>query len=207
MSKQIRSRARDVAAREAASEERIAPRNGSSAQPVDPKEPAADGSADQQGVTIDDAKLHLCLLMHLQGRTQKEIAKHFGVTDRTIRNWFEKLKDRKLAISKDLDPHNEVSRTLFRFAAREAELLEWKRDAEADCDRKAMQAFAKELRQLEKARFDFLRRLGLFTDLRFKVRPEEDSSAMQAHLLTGLLHELVPHPKGSSASEHDREEG
>ena len=164
-------------------------------------------TAPEREVPADDAKLYLCLAMQLQGRTQKEIAEHFHVTDRTIRNWFDKLKGRKIAISKDLDPHNEISLALLRFAAREAELLQWKRDAEADCDRKAMERFAKELRRLEKDHFDFLRRLGLFTDLRFKGRPEEDSSARQAHLLMGLLHELVPHPKGSSAFEHDREEG
>ncbi len=207
MSREVRKRSRKVAMRNVDSEGVIelqkinCPSSSTSHSGVD------DASQLEHGVPADDAKLYLCLAMQLQGRTQKEIAEHFHVTDRTIRNWFDKLKGRKIAISKDLDPHNEISLTLLRFAAREAELLQWKRDAEADCDRKAMQGFAKELRQLEKDRFDFLRRLGLFTDLRFKVRPEEDSSAMQAHLLTGLLHELVPHPKGSSAFEHDREEG
>ena len=192
MSREVRKRSRKVAMRNVDSEGVIelqkinCPSSSTSHSGVD------DASQVEHGVPADDAKLYVCLAMQLQGRTQKEIAEHFHVTDRTIRNWCDKLKGRKIAISKDLDPHNEISLTLLRFAARETELLQWKRDAEADRDRRAMQGFAKELRQLEKDRFDFLRRLGLFTDVRFKVRPEEDSSAMQAHLLTGLLNELVP---------------
>lgn len=202
MVREVRGRTRNAVSREADSETKVAAQNGSNTKPVDSKEAVTDGSPDRQGVTIDDAKLSLCLVLCLQGRTQKEIAERFDVTDRTVRNWLEKLKRRKLAFSKDLDPHSEVSRTLCRFAAREAELLEWTREAEVDCDRKAMQGFARELRQLEKDRFDLLRRLGLFDDLKFKVRSEEDSSAKQADLLTGLIHDLV-----APASGHDRKEG
>jgi hypothetical protein len=126
--------------------------------------------------------------MKLQGRTQKEIATYFDVSDRTIRNWSKRLGGLVQAVADDLDPQSEIGAMLCEFTARKAELLEWKREAEEDGDRKAMRDFSKELRKLTKERHEFLKGLGLFHDLSLSSRSKGDASSKQARRLNELSH-------------------
>jgi len=167
----------------------------------------ADGPSDHtDGVTVEEIKLRQLLVLQLQGRKQQEIARHFGVTERTIRNWIQRASDLKLAIPGGLDPAREVGRTLLRFYAREAELLTWKRDAEAAGDRKEMRACAKDLRNLEKDRVQFLDRLGLYARLRFPPQDAEDPTAAQADQLAEMVEGLIGACPGFLTRPDDPEE-
>ena len=161
--------------------------------PIDSGETAqseGDESTEATEIAVEDAKLQLLLGLHLRNWSQRRMADYFDVTERTIRNWLTKLKSRKLIISKDLDPLGEVIRSLCRFAAMEADLLDWKCEAETAKDFKAMLAFSKELRQLEKARFEFLNRLDLFDQVQLLSGAGEDGSVRQADLVFNLTREI-----------------
>ena len=96
-----------------------------------PGDGAHEGPPDQPAVTADEAKLRLLFLMKLRGCNQREMAKHFDVTERTIRNWSRQLNSLKFPVLTGLDPSDELGRILCRFAAREADLLDIKGKAEA----------------------------------------------------------------------------
>ncbi len=162
---------------------------------ADPKKAAdapSKGPAEEapSGARIDEARLRLLLMMRLQGRTQKECAEVFGVDERTVRNWEQKLGGLASTLCEGLDPSATVDGSLLRFTAREDELLRWKREAEAEADRATMLKCSKELRLLERERFEFLRKLHLYQGFRFKPLSDEDASAGQADLLLRLTGEV-----------------
>ena len=150
-----------------------------------------EGSNVGTGISADDARLCMLFIMQLRAFTQKEMARQFDVTTRTIRNWLPKLANLKLPILENIDANDEVGRILCRYAAREADLLQWKRTVETDRDTRAMVAISRELRQLEKGRYEFLRQLGLFNGLRLRNHADDDPSARQADLLTGMVYDLL----------------
>lgn len=149
-----------------------------------------EGSNARTGISAEDARLRMLFMMRLRGFSQKEMARQFRVTTRTIRNWLPKLAGLKLPILENIDPNDEVGRILCRYEVREAELLEWKREAETVRDFKSMVAISKELRLLEKTRCDFLDRRGLFNDLRLP-NFVKDVSAGQAEFLHSSLISLI----------------
>jgi hypothetical protein len=203
MTARARGRHRRSNTAKPSSEETTGPHDTEPAGPSNSGGGAKNVSDDDRGDSVDEVKLQLLLLMQLQGRTQEEMAQYFGKSDRTIRNWSKKLRGLKWAFSKDLDPHHEISRTLCRFAAREADLLKCKCEAEAAGDWRAVLGCCKELRQLEKARYEFLRRVGLFAGLKFTPRSEVDPSANQADLLFALSREFLGLESASSGSKED----
>ena len=190
MSQVVRDRARKVKAGERKSED--APKT----DPVDStnsddSSKISDGDAFLKGdPSTNDPRLRSLLIMRLQGQTQKEIAQHFGVSDRTIRNWAERLEPLKRAVAEQLHPLREIGRILCRYAARELDLLKWTRDAEVDGDRASMRGFARELRQLEKDRAEFLMRIGLFSRIKLPLRSEKDPAAENADFLIDLFGEV-----------------
>lgn len=140
---------------------------------------------------LDEAKLRALFLLLLQGRTQKDCARYFGVTDRTIRNWIKRLDDLRLDILQALDPEKEIVIALCRFAAREAELLSWKTDAENDGDSKTKVSCNKELRRLERERQAFLEKIGLFSNYRPQFNVAKDPAAEEANYIAGIAAGLL----------------
>ena len=65
------------------------------------------------GPTVDDAKLNMLALMQLLDWKQNQMAKFFGVSDRTIRNWLPEVRHRRISLPEGLDPQREFSRILL----------------------------------------------------------------------------------------------
>ena len=85
-------------------------------------------------------------------------------------------------------------------------MLDWKCEAETAKDFKAMLAFSKELRQLEKARFEFLNRLDLFDQVQLLSGDGENGSVRQADLVFNLTREIFQFADATPEAEN-RPEG
>lgn len=140
---------------------------------------------------LDEAKLRALFLLLLQGRTQKDCARHFGVTDRTIRNWIKRLDELRPDILQALNPEKEIVIALCRFAAREAELLSWKTDAEDDGDSKTKISCNKGLRQLEHERQAYLDKIGLFSNYRPQFNVAKDPAKEEVNYIAGIAAGLL----------------
>jgi len=140
---------------------------------------------------LNEAKLRSLFLLLLQGKTQTECARHFDVTDRTIRNWIKHLDDIPPDILRVLNPEKEMVRALYRFTAREIELLRWKNDAEKDGDTRAKFVCNKQLRDLESERLAFLEKIGLFANFRPQFNIDKDPAAEEADYIAEITAGLL----------------
>lgn len=168
------------------------------------KVPDKNGSG-KTNTPLDEAKLRALFLLLLQGRTQAECARHFSVTDRTIRNWINRLDDLRPEILRALHPEKEMVRALYRFVARETELLKLKNEAEKDNDARTIISCNKELRRLESERQRFLEKVGLFANFRPQFNVDKDIAAEDAGYITGITAELLQF-SGLESDQYDLDE-
>jgi hypothetical protein len=196
MAKKIRSRCRPGDNGVAPTEQPTAP-NEASPEPTMPEvndEIVSSAESDSEPLTVKQAKLLQLRVLQLQGKKQKEMAKHFGVTRRAIRYWDKRARSLRIGLDIDVQAKAMISAMLVRFTALEAELIEWKRDAEATGNDRTKLACAKELRQLNLDRIGQLNKLGLFDGFRFTLEGEQNASDVGADLLISLLGDvLAPH--------------
>jgi hypothetical protein len=204
MSKKIRSRQRPIA-KDAAPTEQPTTSNETSSEPTIPEVSAETAtSSDSESLTPERAKLLQMLMLQFQGKTQVEMGKFFGRCDRTIRNWCKQANELKIGLKLDVKAEAEVSDMLFRFAARESELLKWKRQSEADGDNRMMMDCAKELRKLNSERIKVLKNLGLFDGYNMTSNGTEDDVDTDAVLMMSLLGDVLApqNPDGGDQNDH-----
>ena len=115
----------------------------------------------------DTLRLRQVLTMRMEGRTQKEIAEHFGKDTRTIRRWMSEAKQRKLKLSEHLAPDEALADFLYSFASQKIDLLCLKKTAEEAGDHRLVLRCLKELIRLDVTRMAVLEKLGLFTHMIF----------------------------------------
>ncbi len=128
---------------------------------------------DNEGATIetdgpedpDTARLRKVLNMLLEGRTQKEIAAHFGKSVRTIRRWIREATRRKLALTQGLAPEQALADFLYCCTAQSADLRRMKSAAEAKGDLAVAIRCNREILRHETTRMAVLEKLGLFNGL------------------------------------------
>lgn len=203
MSKKIRSRQRPIA-KDAAPTEQPTTSNETSSEPTIPEVSAETAtSSDSESLTPERAKLLQMLMLQFQGKTQVEIGKFFGRCDRTIRNWCKQANELKIGLKLDVKAEAEVSDMLLRFAARESELIKWKRQAEADGDSRMMMDCAKELRKLNSERIKQLKNLGLFDGYDMTSNGTEDDADTDAVLMMSLLGDVLAPQGPDEGDQHD----
>ena len=120
----------------------------------------------------DTLRLRQILTMRMEGRTQKEIADHFGKDTRTIRRWMEEAKQLKLKLFERLTPEEALADYLYSFGSQKLDLLRLKTIAEAARDYRLLLRCLKELTRLEATRMAVLEKLGLFTRITFAQLPD-----------------------------------
>lgn len=172
--------------------------------PNDKQRPDAADDAEASrdaGLTVDEAKLNMLALMQLLDWKQNQMAEFFGVSDRTIRNWLPELRNRRISLPEGLDPQREFSRILLQFDAGKAELEAIKHDARAIGDLKIQLACAKELRSLEKERYELLARHQTFAGIQIGSANDQDRSAQDARQLLEMATTLfnIEHVPGDDA--------
>jgi transposase-like protein len=151
------------------------------------KSPATTTETLPPGRSPSEAKLRLVLLMMLQGRTQKEIAAHFRVDPRTIRNWQKKLDGVTLGIVENLDPGRELERILVCLAASEAQLRKTSEEAQARSDFATVIRCAKELARLAVQRLALLQKLGVFDRFNVPSSGGDEPGQRQADVLSEMI--------------------
>ncbi len=156
----------------------------------------------------DIIKLRTVLLMRAQGKTQPEIAAHFGKDVRTIRRWEAKARCLKLGLVERLNPKEALADLLYTFAAQKADLLQLKMSAEESEDTKLYVRCVKELLRLECARMLVLERIGLFVGFAFPRDEPEDPGAQGANLLVNAARNMFSgdyelNPPANDAQESD----
>ena len=147
-------------------------------------------TGDAAGCSPTEIKLKLVLLMMIEGRSQKEIAKHFKVDPRTIRNWQKKLKRLKLGIVENLNPTREIERILVRLTSFEARLREIREDVLARSEFGTVIRCEKELMRLAIQRIGLLKKFGVFDQFRLPLTSTDDPGKQQADLLVEMLESL-----------------
>jgi hypothetical protein len=205
MSKKIRSRQRPIAKDAAPTEQPTTP-NEASPEPATPEvndEIISSAESDSEPLTAAQAKLLQMRVLQLQGKRQKEMAKHFGISDRAIRYWDKRARSLRIGLDIDVQAKAMISAMLVRFTALEAELIEWKRDAEATGNDRTKLACAKELRQLNLDRIRQLNTLGLFDGFRFTLEGEQNGSDAGADLLMSLLGDVLAPQDPDEGGEND----
>lgn len=118
------------------------------------------------------AQLRTVQTMLLEGKTQVEIANHFGRSTRTIRRWAGKAKKQRIAELQSLSPDNMLSQSLQRYRHIELELYRLKAEAEVAGDLRRVTECLSELRQTEKDRYFLLEKAHFFEGFNF-VQPNE----------------------------------
>ncbi len=114
---------------------------------------------------LDTARLRQVLNMLLEGRTQKEIAAHFGKNVRTIRRWIREATRRKLALTQGLAPEQALADFLYCCTAQSVDLRRMKSAAEAQGDLAVAVRCSREILRHEATRMAVLEKLGLFNGL------------------------------------------
>jgi hypothetical protein len=203
MPKKIRNRRRPIKNDAEPTEQPTAP-NEASPEPTTPEVSAETAaSSDSESLTPERAKLLQMLMLQFQGKTQVEMGKFFGRSDRTIRYWRKQANELKIGLKLDVKAEAEVSDMLFRFAARESELIKWKRQAEANGDSRMMMDCAKELRKLNSERIKQLKNLGLFDGYDMTSNGTEDDADTEAILMMSLLGDVLAPQGPDEGDQHD----
>ena len=139
----------------------------------------------------DTTKLRCILTMLAEGRTQLEIAEHFGKDPRTVRRWTKEAKRRKLAMSERLTPEEALTDFLCSFAAQRADLLRIKKSAEADENFGLALRCIRELSRHEATRMAVLEKLGLFDGLALGQSISDGPGTRKAQVLVDAAENVL----------------
>lgn len=139
----------------------------------------------------DIIKLRTVLLMRAQGKTQPEIAAHFGKDVRTIRRWEAKARRLKLALAQDLNPREALADFIYSLAEMKADLMYMKESAKEAEDPKLYLRCIKELVRLEATRMAVLERIGLFDGYAFARAEPDDPSVRGARLVSSAARDVI----------------
>ncbi len=203
MPKKIRNRRRPIKNDAEPTEQPTIP-DETSPEPTTPEVSAETAaSSDSESLTPERAKLLQIRMLKFQGKTQVEMGKYFGRCDRTIRYWIRRANELNIRLKLDVKADAEVSDMLLRFAARESELLKWKRQAEADGDKPMMMNCAKELRKLNSEHIKQLEKLGLFDGYNMTSTDNEDDADTDADLMMSLLGDILAPQGPDEGDQHD----
>lgn len=150
------------------------------------------GQEDEQDyVAPDTARLREVLSMLVAGRTQTEIAAHFRKSTRTIRRWIAEATRRRIETFKGLSPHDLLSGTFYKFAQLEARLIARLVRAEAENDERAVEAYIRQLRVLERDKYVILQKIGFFEGVTMRPNIEPDPAQRDAELLQRLARDFL----------------
>ncbi len=139
----------------------------------------------------DIIKLRMVLLMRAQGKTQPEIAAHFGKDVRTIRRWDAKARRLKLALAQDLNPREALADFIYSLAEMKADLMYMKESAKEAEDSRLYLRYIKELVRLEATRMAVLERIGLFDGYAFARAEPDDPSVRGARLVSSAARDVI----------------
>ncbi len=139
----------------------------------------------------DITKLRTLLLMRAQGKTQPEIAAHFGKDVRTIRRWEAKARRLKLALAQDLNPREALADFIYSLAEMKADLMYMKESAKEAEDPRLYLRCIKELVRLEATRMAVLERIGLFDGYAFARAEPDDPSVCGARLVSSAARDVI----------------
>ena len=148
--------------------------------------PNMDSAAVETIEDPDTLRLRQVLAMRTEGRTQKEIAEHFGKDTRTIRRWMIEAKQLKLKLFEYLTPEEALADYLYSFGAQKLDLLRLKKTAQEAGDHRLVLRCLKELTRLEVTRMAVLEKLGLFTRITFAQSIPDPAAAGTQALIEGI---------------------
>lgn len=117
---------------------------------------------DADFLDVDEAMCRHALLLHLKGQTYQEIADVYGRSERTIRRWVKKAKERGLLRVDKLKPWEQPSEVLVMTEQYRAELLNLKQSAQKKGDAALELRCLRELFAMEEKRLRILDKVGLF---------------------------------------------
>ena len=142
----------------------------------DPPSPADEsGEEPPRPRSILDDHEYLCqlaLLMHLQGITQKEIARQLNRNERTIRRMIKEAREKGLVRVDNLKPWGELSDILLMMDKYRSELLDLKRWAEDWNEATLRLRCLRELMVMEEKRLNIFRKVGLFDGYKPQINPD-----------------------------------
>ena len=181
---------------------RSVPPSASIATTADQKS-ANDQPTGQEHAELDPniVRLRMVHAMQAQGKKLKVIAAHFGRDERTIRRWLKQARELGLAVTGDLVPEDAVSEVVQNFAGHRADLLDLKREAEAEGNFGHRIWCTRELIKLEVAYVGVMERIGFFDGYRYVPPTPSDPTVKSAEQLKLATRNLI-----TSASDKEPED-
>lgn len=146
--------------------------------PGAPAEPAgADTGTDENPTT---SRLMHVLELSLAGHSQDAIARRYGKTSRTIRNWLKTAKERRLKVLTNQSAETLAAEHHGLLSRQYADLLRMKHRAELRDDDMLLLKIQAQISNNLTARGIFLDRMGILDRLHFNNAPSDPREAREA---------------------------
>ena len=158
----------------------------------------------ERGRGPSQAQLRQLYLFRLKGLSQTEIGRRLGRSERTIRNWVQKLDPAKLGFEQAYSPLAALNRELAQLAVDAQQYRTWMRRAEADGDLKLAAQMLERAGRVDRERQRLLADLNVYDAVRPQMPHAQDSaSAERADWLSLLDLDADPGPEEASNDNAD----
>ena len=139
----------------------------------------------------DIVKLRAVLTMSAEGRTQREIAKHFGKDERTIRRWTAEARRRQVTNLRSYDAEKELAKALYHLDDEFAVAMRIRRIAEETVDFKLALKANEQCQRITETRLAILTKFGLFDGYRLDATSVDDPHTAGAALIAGAARAVL----------------
>ncbi len=139
----------------------------------------------------DIVKLRAVLTMSAEGRTQREIAEHFGKNKRTIRRWAVEARRRQVTSLRSYDAEGELSKALYHLDDEFAFAMRTRRIAEETDDFKLALRANEQCQRITETRLAILTKFGLFDGYRLDATSVDDPHTAGAALIAGAARAVL----------------
>jgi transposase len=136
----------------------------------------------------DIVRLRAVLSMSAEGRTQREIARHFGKDERTIRRWATEAQRRQVAILRNYDAEGELAKALYHLNDEFAFAMRTRRIAEETGNLKLALKANQQCQRITETRLAILTKFGLFDGFQLGSNSADNPHEAGAALIAGAAH-------------------
>jgi transposase-like protein len=129
--------------------------------------------------------------MSASGKSQREIAKHFGRSERAIRNWLKEAQRRRLIAFRGMTPEQMLAASETKLLSMQSLLLQKLAAVQSTDDNRGIAALVREIRSLEIDRYRLREIAGYFGGVRWHhTGNDPDDRAVQgANVLLEMIRE------------------
>ena len=125
--------------------------------------------------------------MSASGKSQREIAKHFGRSERTVRVWLVEAKRRRLIAFRGMSPEQMLAASETKLLSLQHLLLGRLAAAQESNDHRGLAALIREIRGIELDRYRLREVAGFFAGNPYRPSDDDDRAVQGANLLLEMI--------------------